>query len=39
VYTIKKTIASKEKEKASIGKKIAEKSGGLFSPEDWMCKR
>jgi len=21
-----------------IGKKIAEKSGGLFSPDDWMCK-
>ena len=27
------------KELASIGKKAAEKSGGLFSPEDWMCKR
>lgn len=22
----------------SIGKKAAEKSGGLFSAEDWMCK-
>ncbi|RMZ94515.1 zinc finger Ran-binding domain-containing 2-like isoform X1 [Brachionus plicatilis] len=24
--------------KASIGKKAAEKSGGLFSADDWMCK-
>jgi len=24
---------------STIGKKVAEKSGGLFSPEDWMCKR
>jgi hypothetical protein len=23
---------------ASIGKKAAEKSGGLFSADDWMCK-
>lgn len=29
-------IARKKEE--SIGKKIAEKSGGLFSPDDWMCK-
>jgi hypothetical protein len=28
----------KAKEKANIGKKAAEKSGGLFSPDDWMCK-
>ena len=27
-----------EKEKANIGKKAAEKSGGLFSADDWMCK-
>ncbi len=28
----------KAKEKANIGKKAAEKSGGLFSADDWMCK-
>ncbi len=27
------------KDMSTIGKKVAEKSGGLFSPEDWMCKR
>lgn len=24
--------------KMTIGKKAAEKSGGLFSADDWMCK-
>jgi hypothetical protein len=35
----KKHSKSNSKDLASIGKKVAEKSGGLFSPEDWMCKR
>lgn len=26
-------------QKPGIGKKAAEKSGGLFSADDWMCKR
>jgi len=30
---------SGSKDLSTIGKKVAEKSGGLFSPEDWMCKR
>lgn len=25
--------------KPGIGKKAAEKSGGLFAADDWMCKR
>ena len=26
------------KDKPIIGKRMAEKSGGLFSADDWMCK-
>jgi hypothetical protein len=39
IASSKRQQKSGSKDLASIGKKVAEKSGGLFSPEDWMCKR
>jgi hypothetical protein len=45
IYVFIKIASSKPQKKSgakdlsTIGKKVAEKSGGLFSPEDWMCKR
>jgi hypothetical protein len=39
IASSKKHSKSGSKDLSAIGKKVAEKSGGLFSPEDWMCKR
>ncbi len=39
IASSKRHQKSGSKDMSTIGKKVAEKSGGLFSPEDWMCKR
>jgi hypothetical protein len=39
IASSKRHQKSSSKDLSGIGKKVAEKSGGLFSPEDWMCKR